>query len=292
MNDYLQDLTMCAGYPKGSITIHTVRRGFANAIESKSSCYYTRNLLKLEEGDSGLTREEKNQAMGYTPGSKIFARSYMSKICMVDGQSLFRREDPQKEYIELLRTAARYRNTSLPQKMPARYAEDFECTPEMSALTAKLLKLPVGKERSNILTEQRKLRRQAQIRYQDQWAEEQYRRHISTGLPSSDSDGQEAKSVQPLNYADQDFLFLRPFLSVRSRLADLAGTSAAIGSAERQSALEDLIAIAGSDERILFRPGETPVDGRCPLSDCRVEMEEYVLPTTYCASANETKTPI
>ena len=35
MNNFLEDLIQCAGYPQGSITIHTIRRGFANAIESE-----------------------------------------------------------------------------------------------------------------------------------------------------------------------------------------------------------------------------------------------------------------
>ena len=215
--------------------------------------------------------------MGYCPGSNLFANAYVSKVCIVDGQSLFRREDPRKEHIELLRTAARYRNSSLPQKMPARYAEEFEHTPEMSELKTKLLSLPIGRERSRILNEQRKLRQQAQVRYQDQWAEEQYKCHVSTSLPSSD--GQEAKKPQPLNKAEQEFLSLRSFLPERSRLADLAGTYVSVESIERQSALRDLVSIAGSDDRVMFRPGETPVDERCPVSDCETMIREYVWST-------------
>ena len=33
----LQDVSQCAGYRRGDINDHTFRRGFANAIESKSS---------------------------------------------------------------------------------------------------------------------------------------------------------------------------------------------------------------------------------------------------------------
>lgn len=34
----VENLVVCAGYKKGSITMHTLGRGFASAVDSQSAC--------------------------------------------------------------------------------------------------------------------------------------------------------------------------------------------------------------------------------------------------------------
>lgn len=46
---------------------------------------------------------------------------------------------------------------------------------------------------------------------------------------------------------------------------------------EMKSALQDLIETCSQQiYQVLRRPGEVPFDGRCPINDCRLELELFV----------------
>lgn len=233
-----------------------------------------RFIAKAQQGDPTLTREEKNQAMGYTPGSKTFAKIYISRNSIVDGQSLFLKENPQKEHIEMLRSAARYRITALPQQLPAQQAKDFEASPPMAALALRLEALPPhGREEHRKINHERHcLRHEALIDYQAQWAQDEYKQHVSSGSIATTEEN-DCKATQNLSAAEIDFQELRPFVPERSRVADLAGKVFPLSGLPRTFALHDLTVLCRRDERVLYLPREHPFKGRCPVTDCGQEIE-------------------
>lgn len=118
--------------------------------------------------------------MGYTPSSKTFAKCCISKICIVEGQSLVLKESPQRHHVDFLRSAARCRTTTLPQSMPAQQAEDSEKTPQMIDLSIKPFEIPCeGTEKREIMHTRSQLRQQALALYRDQCAEEEYNQQVS-----------------------------------------------------------------------------------------------------------------
>ena len=44
--------------------------------------------------------------------------------------------------------------------------------------------------------------------------------------------------------------------------------------------MQDLLALCQQSSSVLFRPGEEPVDGRCPFNNCWKSMNEYVCPSS------------
>ncbi|KAL9583992.1 MAG: hypothetical protein Q9203_004848 [Teloschistes exilis] len=93
---YLSIVTKEAGYPPGSVTIHTMRRGVANKV------------------DDFVSPAQRNQLLGWS-SSDIYERDYISRISSVDGQSAFLNETPHTCHIDLLRSAGRNQNPRIPQ---------------------------------------------------------------------------------------------------------------------------------------------------------------------------------
>lgn len=48
-----------------------------------------------------------------------------------------------------------------------------------------------------------------------------------------------------------------------------------VSEEERRQAIEDLCSLASQHCTILYRPGEKPVEGVCPVEGCGVEMIRY-----------------
>ena len=73
------------------------------------------------------------------------------------------------------------------------------------------------------------------------------------------------------------FEFLRPFKPERSTIADVAKDRLTLGSDEHRRAILALgILCFQGDQCVLYRPGESPVGGRCPVTACGRLMREYV----------------
>ena len=256
--------------------IKEISRFTHHAVVLLTLCKVSRTTTTLRisyteqfKGDSGLTREEKNQAMSYTPGSNLFERAYISKVSIVDGQSLFLRENPRRDHIEMLRGADRLRTTTLPQQMPAQVADELEQSPLMVELSKAILQLPPPERlrKATLRAKKGKLRQDALKRYQDQWAKEEYDKHVTSNA-TKDVDIRGNAAIQDFSAAQRDFHTLRPLMPERSRMADLTTESGPRGHAIRQEALSDLIIICGQDERVLYRPQEAPLEGYCPVQGC------------------------
>ena len=262
----LNNLTRLAGYEKGTITVHTLRRGFGNRVEREcvpiglDLFEKFADLLMLAH----VTSTELSQVLGHTSG-KMYEQSYQSRISSIDGQALFLREAPNVRPIEYLRSAARHKNTDLPRKMPAQVAADFEDSQEMKALRSKLAELTPTEldERKKIIEMQLRLRKQALREYQDQWLQDEYVRQVSTA----------SVDCKKRNSAETEVDNLRPFFPERVRVADMIGTLMPFLHQRRKSALEGLIAICNpADQRIWYRPDEIPIEGRCPVLHCGIDI--------------------
>ncbi|KAK3178123.1 hypothetical protein OEA41_000256 [Lepraria neglecta] len=256
----LSDIIQKAGYRKGTITIHTIRRGMANVADDK------------------LTPGVRNQLLGWSASdtygkSDSYGKSYISRIPGADGQNLFLDKAPSKSHINLLRSAGRHQNVALPQKMSADALFAFENSLEMRALDARLAtKTLDGSERKRIYTEMQNLKQKALLRYQEQWLEDDYIRTVSVG--ARETPGQPSRpQYEALSNVEHDFDVLRPFMPERSRLADMLYTSASCFDPARKEAVQDLTAICVSkDQRVIYRPNEVRLGGRCPVPDCRKTM--------------------
>lgn len=210
------------------------------------------------------TVAEQNQALGWAPSSNMFGTSYQSRICSVDGQSLFLGEVPETCHIELLRSAARHQNVNLPRKLSGRAIKELEKRPDVLKIFEEILHLPEGAEndRSRLVRQLKGLQQQALTEYQRQWQNRDYDKRIT--------------GTDDIDHAQKDFRALQLLMPERSYLADMSDSVFSCHDAARKTALGALITISTcEDHRVLYRPEEVPVRGRCPVPDCRIKVEKY-----------------
>ena len=228
-------------------------------------------------GDPTLTREEKNHAMTYRPGSNLFERSYISKISIVDGQALFLREDPQRDHINLLRSAGRCRVTALPQKLPAQIAREVEESPQMVELSRQVAQMESCSKKERGIFVQRKVnvRKEALKKYQDQCVIDQYHQHVLA--PESTAGEGKVTVSGSMGLAEEAFQLIRRLMPERSRLADQTRSCEPCDPESRVIVLKNLVQSCCDDERVIYRPNERPIGGFCPVKSCGRNINEYVI---------------
>lgn len=145
-----------------------------------------------------------------------------------------------------------------------------------------MVDLPKKFSGRKLYNEKGTLKKQALERYQAEWLRLKYRRDVSmpnalTMEHESDITGQKSKVMKQSTGMIDDFEALRPFLSERSRLADMKNLVFACHDQARLQAVKDLTALCGDTDMVLYRPGEIPVEGCCPVANCQKDLKEYVM---------------
>ncbi|KAL9029406.1 MAG: hypothetical protein Q9196_002348 [Gyalolechia fulgens] len=286
MFHYLSIVTRNTGYQPGSITIHTIRRGAANLIDSM--------ILFLQLDDTVIliyiemtSPAERNQILGWG-SSDMYGRHYISRVSGVDGQAAFLHESPRTNHIEILRSAGRVQNPGIPQRLSAKAADGFINTPEMKATSGKLEELAIDntnveKDKRWVWNNRGRLKREALSRYQAQWLQNDYFLTVAR----EDNELRTAESTLETSPTpnEHEFNLLRPFIPERSRIATLADTILPCYSSDQRSAIEDLTSLCSRvDHRVFYRPDEMPISGRYPVDDCQIDVKAYVptsSPTNY-----------
>ncbi|KAL8939682.1 MAG: hypothetical protein Q9216_003222 [Gyalolechia sp. 2 TL-2023] len=237
---YLAKATKSAGYKKGAIAIHTLRRGLANVV------------------DPIVSPAERNKLLGWA-SSDMYQKHYISRISSVDGQAAFHKDAPRTKHIKLLRSACRDRNSAIPEKLSARAALELSQSSEMFAISEELAKLPKAssQERRRLYESRRSLVEGAVKKFQDQWLEEDYNSTVSMAVDTCASGNTSTAS-------EQDFQKLGPFIPDRWYIASLAGIHLDPGSTEQSSAYRALASLCVEDHQVYYRPDEAPIAGRCP----------------------------
>lgn len=160
-------------------------------------------------------------------------------------------------------------NPGIPRQMSAQAALDLSTTAEMKATSEKLATLSEHEmqEKKRIYKERSRLRTEALKKFQAVWLEEDYINIVSMPTDLKDVSPAENRMAQ----SQQDFEILRPFIQERSRIADLADAILPQHGTAQQSAIQDLVALCTQqDHRVLYRPDESPVAGRCPVGECHM----------------------
>lgn len=79
---------------------------------------------------------------------------------------------------------------------------------------------------------------------------------------------------RPDNDAKTDLLkILSQIMPERGRLARMMSLRQVISVEERRQVIEDLCSLANRDCTTIYLPGESPIDGVCPVQGCDMKME-------------------
>ena len=96
-----------------------------------------------------------------------------------------------------------------------------------------------------------------------------HRKEYETYRYDEEVDRQLRSEISILDHVSTSrFAILRRFLPERNRLADSLFEPTKLRSIAGQQILCDLLSLCSKGKSTLFRPGEEPVDGKCPFNEC------------------------
>jgi hypothetical protein len=103
---------------------------------------------------------------------------------------------------------------------------------------------------------------QALKKHQKEWVDTEYEKYVST----------RGKADAGLEPQQRRFQRLLLFIPERLRLAAAIDGYIEYSEEQRISVINDLVALIEKDSEELYRPGEAPVNGCCPVVSCSVRL--------------------
>ena len=212
------------------------------------------------------TPGERNKVLGHA-SSDIGDKDYLSTITL-DVQAAFLREEPRTDHITKLRSVSTKRARGLPRALPAKEMASILNDPTAAKLHGDLHQLRERGATENAVNEALRkfrtylhwLKTRALARFTEEWLDDRYAKIIQTrGRISHDRS----------SVIDRAQALFR-VMPERARLADMIKSNEPRTRAQRLSAVQDLHSLARRNFEVIYRPGEEPVDGLCPVYRCKL----------------------
>ena len=197
----------------------------------------------------------------------------MANCSSVDGQAAFLGEAAEHDHIDYFQGLQKFRERGLPCILPANIQASLTQDPKILTLKRKVEQLELGettdpcevsRAEKEIQSYQNRLKKEALKQYKQDWVRQQRDQKIFTK-------GEELSEHDIKTYV---FRSLRLIMPERSRLAKAMASDKPLTEEEMRQAMKDLFALCTRDLTILYRPGEEPVDGACPVKHCGKDMKE------------------
>ncbi|KAA8642336.1 uncharacterized protein ATNIH1004_011280 [Aspergillus tanneri] len=260
-----------AGYPE-IITIHTLRRGLANRLDK---------VATEAERSQILTQKDPN----------IFGRSYIDSTSALSSMDAFLGEAMRLDHIEYLRGVGKYRAIGYPRQLPAERQHAIRQNKDLQDLEQRLRELTAQqavndsdkiKDEDEDEDEDKDLdgadeddkfaikltKKQVQVlktrlyntelaKYRDEWIQSRVETQVKSGGKASDV----------IVYNDITHCLFRAQPD-RQRVAEMMPSDKLLSYQETLSMVENLLSYCTKDYNVFYRPGEEPVNGRCPVGGC------------------------
>ncbi|KAL4861450.1 hypothetical protein BDV12DRAFT_208024 [Aspergillus spectabilis] len=256
-----------AGYPE-IITIHTLRRGLANMLDNLN----------------------------------IFGRSYIDSTSAVSTMDAFLGEKMRLDYIKYLRGVGKYRALGYPRYLPAERQHAIRQNETLQELEQRLQELQETPhtsidadnghgERDNNAADSGKedvefaiklTKKQLQVlrsrlyntklaKYRDEWIQNRLETQVKSG----------GKTLNVVVYNDitQCLSKAQP---EQQRIAELMPTDKSFSYQDMLSAVEDLLVYCIKNYDVFYRLREEPLNGRCPVRGCDLDLDQRCEIITYC----------
>ncbi|KAL4958731.1 uncharacterized protein BDV14DRAFT_186161 [Aspergillus stella-maris] len=260
-----------AGYPE-IITIHTLRRGLANMLDK---------VATEAERSQVLTQKDPN----------VFGRSYIDSTSALSTMDAFLGEKMRLDHIEYLRGVGKYRALGYPRHLPAERQHAIRQNETLQGLERRLQELQKiphtctntdnghgehdndaadsGDEDTEFAIKLTK--KQLQVlrtrlyntelaKYRDEWIQDRLETQVKSGGKASD--------VIVYNDITQCLFKAQP---ERQRVAELMPSDKSFSYQDMLSAVENLLIYCTKNYDVFYRPGEEPLNGRCPVGGCDLD---------------------
>ncbi len=197
----------------------------------------------------------------------------MANTSSVDGRSAFLNEPAQHDHIDYFQSFAKSREKGLPSRLPADREDAIRRDSQLLEFESKVHRLKKGNgTASQIKAAESKVRgyratltKKSLQQYKLEWVRQRRDWKVTTRGKERPNDDEQTDLLG----------ILSRLMPERGRLTQTMVSDKIVSEEERRQAIEDLCALASQDCTILYRPGEKPVEGVCPVEGCGVEMMRY-----------------
>ncbi|KAH8431348.1 uncharacterized protein LDX57_009006 [Aspergillus melleus] len=229
-------------------TVHAMRRELGKAVAAKYASALVAQVL--------------------THGSEaIYGDNYLANCSGVDVVNALRRRPTDHTHLEYFQGFEQYHENGLPHRLPTEEEEKLDEHPDLIAKDLEIENArsadDIKKLRQDRSVIRRKLYSKALQKYQTHWVQERRDWKIMTrGRERPDHVEQVAQK--------QALCKLMPELG---RLAAIMSTNKPLSFHEKASVVRDLYTQCLRDFSVVYRPGEEPVKGRCPVTSCNKDLD-------------------
>jgi hypothetical protein len=201
-------------------------------------------------------------------------KKYQSKVKQIDLGACFWNEEPDHGSHAIEESMIHHRDPNVPQKLDAATVVEVENNPimmgiyqQVDILNRKIAGDPdkhedLVAERAKLYNKAAKLRRAKKGEYIENWWKTSYDEYI-LGNEFTERDTTDLFDIR------------RKYMPERARLRENLFQQVPIHSELGRQCLYDMLNLIKSEERVAYYPGESPVDGKCPL--CAKEMTRFVI---------------
>ncbi len=190
----------------------------------------------------------------------------MANTSSVCGKSAFLGETAQHDHVDYFQSFAKFREKGLPSKLPAKEEDAIRRDPQLLTFESEVLRLKrergsafeIKAAESKSRAYRARLSKKRLQQYKFEWVRERRDWKVKTR-------GKE----RPNDETKTDLLaILSRVMPERGRLTTTMISDRVVSEDERKEAIQDLSSLASQDCTTLYRPGEKPVKGLCPVAGC------------------------
>ena len=253
----------------GKATVHAIRRYLAKKVNG-TPLYMDRSQALLTDRAERYTEVERSQHITQTD-PRVYGQSYVANTSSVDGKGAFLDEPAQHNHVSYFQSFAKFCEKGLPTCLPAEREAAVKQDPGLLALENRATHLKrdgvsppdVRAAKNKARTYRYSLMSKALAQYQHEWVRERRDWKVLTrGKGRLESD------------ATSDLLeTMSLILPERGRLAKAMVSQEEASDESHRQTMRDLYSLISRDYSVVYRPGEEPVDGLCPVGGCDVEMD-------------------
>ena len=179
-------------------------------------------------------------------------------------------EPAQQDHIDYFQSFAKFREKGLPSSLPAEREAAIRRDPQLLEFVDQVHRLQTENATTSQIKAARNKARAYRVsltkkslqKYKIEWVQKRRDWKVTTrGKERPDDD----KNTELLEVLSQ-------VMPERGRLTRTMISDKVVSDKERRQAVEDLCSLVSQDCTTLYRPGEKPINGVCPVQGCDVEM--------------------
>lgn len=224
-------------------TVHAMRRALGKAVRNKYSSAHVAQIL---------THQSKS----------VYGNDYLASCSGVDVFNALRGRLADHTHIEYFQGYGQFHEHGLPRQLPIEEEQKINADPHLVAKATEIQNAKYDEDTKRLKYEynvlKRKIYAKALQRYQTEWVRSQRDWKILTrGRERPEHTQQTAEKQAQCN--------LMPELG---RLAAVMSSKESLSFDEKVVVVKDLYTQCLRDFDVVYRPGEEPVEGRCPVKSC------------------------